>query len=86
MKIKNLQVTKDKSGSRSRQTRREPKKSALYIVPQIEDSLLLLYVDQENYPKFKAADEDTVYTTKIIDGSFIIEFEDGKPVFNGIAP
>lgn len=62
------------------------KRSALYAVPLDGGELLLLYADQENYPKFKAGDENALFTAQKLDSSLIIEFEDGKPVFNGIAP
>lgn len=62
------------------------KRSALYIVPAEDGELLLLYADQKNYQKFKAGDDKALFIARKHDGSFIIEFEDGKPVFNEIVP
>lgn len=61
-----------------------PKKSALYVLPLSEDKMLLLYSDEKNYPKFKAGDKDALFTGWEMENALIIEFEDGKPVFNGV--
>ncbi len=63
-----------------------PKKSALFVLPLSEDKMLLLYSDEENYPKFKAGDKKALFTGKEMENALIIEFEDGKPVFNGVLP
>lgn len=60
-------------------------KSALYILPW-NDELILMYADQGNYAKFKAGDESAVFTARKLETSLTIEFENGKPVFSGIAP
>lgn len=60
--------------------------SALYLVPLEGGELLIMYADQKNYPRFKAGDENALFTAFKHDGSFIIEFENGKPIFDGIAP
>lgn len=62
------------------------KRSALYALPWGDESLMLIYVDEANYPKLKMGDESALVTAWILDSSLIIEFENGKPVFDGIAP
>lgn len=53
------------------------KRSVLHAVPLDGGELLLLYFkDGENVPSI----------VRKHDGSLFIEFENGKPVFDGIAP
>lgn len=61
------------------------KRSALYILAN-NDELLLLYADQDNYPKVKGGDENALFTARRLETSLILEFEDGKPLFDGFAP
>lgn len=61
------------------------KRSALFVL-SCNGEILLLYADSKNYPKFKAGDNRAMFTAQKLESSLIIEFEDGKPVFDGIAP
>lgn len=60
--------------------------NVLIVVPSENEELIFMYTDLGNYEKFRSGDTSAIFTAWRHEGSLVIEVEDGKPVFNGIAP